>query len=492
MPQPPDISHAHALLPKPYTQSPTAVPPTPSLPETSEKPKIQASSGCRVFVGGIPFGMTEASLARVFDGIALPLENKVVTEVVIMHDSLGAPLGYGFVSFASARQAERARNLLHKLQVEHRGNSRALTVREASAFVPRQSNGVSDRGSTTRGVGENGRLLPHSPLTGRLLWVGNLSFATRPSMLRNMAAAAANLPPRSVWCSLSRDKLGRSMGWATLRFDDADIASAAKTCISGMCIDDRTLQVEWNANTRPELPVISSDGGSEDSHAGHPVVESSPKNTALSMGLTSTVVEVVGTTSLPGDREVRIAMERERVAEFHAKYMPKARTAYKASLANKGLLSPASRAALLGAGHRAIQEVSWGTKAEARWELLAAPREARRSKERRSQRMRARSRRLQVSRAAASGRCVFVASLPFDALPRQLHTGIRKALAAAGIDERVAPHVFCNTDRSGRPLGTARVAVRTRADTERVVSALNGTLVRGRRVVARLDRHSTG
>ena len=61
----------------------------------------------RLFVGGIPFDMTEADVTRLFDGLALPHEVSPVTEVCLVLGQNGAPRGYGFVELATPAQAKR-------------------------------------------------------------------------------------------------------------------------------------------------------------------------------------------------------------------------------------------------------------------------------------------------------------------------------------------------------------------------------------------------
>lgn len=62
----------------------------------------------RLFVGGIPFDMTEADVTRLFDGLALPHEVSPVTEVCLVLGRNGAPRGYGFVELATPAQARGA------------------------------------------------------------------------------------------------------------------------------------------------------------------------------------------------------------------------------------------------------------------------------------------------------------------------------------------------------------------------------------------------
>ena len=75
----------------------------------------------RLFVGGIPFDMTEADVTRLFDGLALPHEVSPVTEVCLVLGRNGAPRGYGFVELATPAQAKRALSVMDGRAVSYDG-----------------------------------------------------------------------------------------------------------------------------------------------------------------------------------------------------------------------------------------------------------------------------------------------------------------------------------------------------------------------------------
>ncbi|KOO21098.1 hypothetical protein Ctob_001437 [Chrysochromulina tobinii] len=148
---------------------------------------------CRLFVGGIPFGMTEAEIARLFDGVALPHEVSPVLEVSLMLSSDGSSKGWGFVELASVAQAERARKLLHR----------------------------------------------------------------RPTELRDAFGAAGGVPApsQSVWCNVPRDSAGRAMGFATVRFPDVSSAARALEVMNQTMLGGRALLVEFDR--RAGVPASS-------------------------------------------------------------------------------------------------------------------------------------------------------------------------------------------------------------------------------------------
>jgi hypothetical protein len=119
----------------------------------------------RLFVGGIPFDMTEADVTRLFDGLALPHEVSPVTEVCLVLGRNGAPRGYGFVELATPAQAKRALSVMDGRAVSYDGRMpTTLQVRVA------HNNKVAGQP-------------PPTPLAGRVLWVGNLQFGVRACAL---------------------------------------------------------------------------------------------------------------------------------------------------------------------------------------------------------------------------------------------------------------------------------------------------------------------
>ena len=87
---------------------------------------------------------------------------------------------------------------------------------------------------------------PAPPVAGRLLWVGNLTFSVRPSEVRNVFAAAAGCDREDVWCSLSRDREGRSTGYGTVRFSTEEEAARAIATLNGTEVDGRIITVRMD------------------------------------------------------------------------------------------------------------------------------------------------------------------------------------------------------------------------------------------------------
>lgn len=186
-----------------------------------------------IYIGGVPFGMDEAAVARLFDGVALPHEVSPVISVTLATDRAGVPRGYGFVELSTVAQAQRARILLH-------GRSCGFGGRMPTSLTVGMARGDID----------TARLL--KPIAGRLLWLGNVSFASRPTTVRDAFAAAAGLSPTSVWCSLSRDaRTGLKTGFGTVRFPDVASAAIALEAMHGAVLDGRELQVRLDRRAGP-------------------------------------------------------------------------------------------------------------------------------------------------------------------------------------------------------------------------------------------------
>ena len=218
-----------------------------------EHKEVEYKETARLYVGGIPFGvtytnyqastrivfahasppahhvagMTEAEVARIFDGLALPHEVSPVVEVSLVLGHNGAPRGYGFVELASTVQAKRAQALMDGRAVSYDGRMpTTLVVREATPSKARQLGPLDVAGLT-------------KPIAGRVLWVSNLCFSTRPRTVRAAFALSAGVPAESVRCSIVHDSKRRSRGFGTICLPDVTSASRALAGTFDVCKRDR-------------------------------------------------------------------------------------------------------------------------------------------------------------------------------------------------------------------------------------------------------------
>lgn len=182
----------------------------------------------RLFVGGIPYSMSETEVARIFDGIALPHETNPVVHVRLRLNDRGASSGYGFVELATPAQADRAKAMLDGRVVSYgSGMPTRLVVKDAAPTAE------SDK--------------PFPPIAGRMLFVRNLNWVTRTENVRDLFADAGGVSPESVWCRLKYDrKTGLPLGTASVRFPDTASAAAALAAMDGAEFDGRDLVVGYH------------------------------------------------------------------------------------------------------------------------------------------------------------------------------------------------------------------------------------------------------
>ena len=93
----------------------------------------------KLFVGNLPFSITEDALHDEFAAQGSVISTKIITD-----RDTGRSKGFGFVEMATAEQAQNAINQFHGYEFE----GRALTVNEAKPMEPREK---------SRGFGGGGR-----------------------------------------------------------------------------------------------------------------------------------------------------------------------------------------------------------------------------------------------------------------------------------------------------------------------------------------------
>jgi RNA recognition motif-containing protein len=104
--------------------------------------------GNRLYVGNLAFHTTEDTLMRTFAQLGDVVEAKLVID-----RETGRSRGFGFVSMASADDAQRAINELNGADLD----GRALRVNEAEERRPRGGGGGGGGGGGFRGNDRGGR-----------------------------------------------------------------------------------------------------------------------------------------------------------------------------------------------------------------------------------------------------------------------------------------------------------------------------------------------
>jgi RNA recognition motif-containing protein len=98
----------------------------------------------KVYVGGLPFSVTDGQLQEIFQA-----HGTVESARVISDKFTGQSRGFGFVEMGSGSEAQTAINALNGTQLE----GRTLTVNEAKPMANRDSRGGGGRDN--RGGGRN-------------------------------------------------------------------------------------------------------------------------------------------------------------------------------------------------------------------------------------------------------------------------------------------------------------------------------------------------
>jgi RNA recognition motif-containing protein len=102
--------------------------------------------GSKLYVGGLPYSVTEGRLQEIF-----AVHGTVESANVISDKFTGQSRGFGFVEMSSGAEAQKAIEALNGTQLD----GRTLTVNEAKPMASRDNRGRGDRGD--RGGGGGGR-----------------------------------------------------------------------------------------------------------------------------------------------------------------------------------------------------------------------------------------------------------------------------------------------------------------------------------------------
>lgn len=101
--------------------------------------------GSKLYVGGLPYSVTEGQLQEVFS-----VHGTVESATVISDKFTGQSRGFGFVEMGSSSEAQKAIEALNGSQLE----GRTLTVNEAKPMA-RRDNGGGGGGRGGRNSGRN-------------------------------------------------------------------------------------------------------------------------------------------------------------------------------------------------------------------------------------------------------------------------------------------------------------------------------------------------
>lgn len=92
----------------------------------------------KVYVGGLPYSVTDAKLAEIFS-----VYGAVESARVISDKFTGRSRGFGFVEMSNSSEAQKAIEVLNGTQLD----GRSLTVNEAKPMARRDNGGRDNRTS---------------------------------------------------------------------------------------------------------------------------------------------------------------------------------------------------------------------------------------------------------------------------------------------------------------------------------------------------------
>ena len=102
--------------------------------------------GNKLYVGGLPYSVTEGRLQEIFEA-----HGTVESARVISDKFTGQSRGFGFVEMSSGGEAQKAIESLNGTQLD----GRTLVVNEAKPQERREGGGGGDRGGNRAGGGRN-------------------------------------------------------------------------------------------------------------------------------------------------------------------------------------------------------------------------------------------------------------------------------------------------------------------------------------------------
>ena len=194
----------------------------------------------KLFVAGLPESITEDVLRQLFEATG----GKVVEVSLPRERTTGKVRGFGFVTFATADEASRARDELDgSLQA-----GRSISVRPFSSEPPK-------RGERTEGgSGGSGRFeaaAAQGPAEDRTLYVGNLPYDTNQQELAQFLEENGCGPVARIHLPVGPD--GRMRGFGFVTMPSAEAANGALAALRNAEVRGRRLMINI-AHPRSDRP----------------------------------------------------------------------------------------------------------------------------------------------------------------------------------------------------------------------------------------------
>eukprot|EP01084_Bolivina_argentea_P160924 280183_1 len=199
-----------------------------------DRSNIENSGGFTVFVGNIPWNVTDADLTSHFNKYE-PYDAHVKTSMT------GRSRGFAVLRFSDPEMGQKAIDEMNGCLM----NDRAIIVREdrdvsgEGTALPARGNGSMDRGAAkAEERGDSGRAARSER---QVAFVGNLSYGTSEQDLLDHFSAHETPGMESVQVQVLPN--GRSRGWALVHFDTPTNAQSAIKLMHGTVLDDRHINV---------------------------------------------------------------------------------------------------------------------------------------------------------------------------------------------------------------------------------------------------------
>jgi nucleolin len=174
-----------------------------------------------LFVGNIPFSMSEDRIGEVFS------EYGEVTNIKLPQQD-GRPKGFGFVEFADHASAAKAMKGLASKEFD----GRTLKLNFSGGKPPARDGG--DFGGRQQSFGGDG-----GDSAATTLFVGNLGFNTSQDQLREIFSGCGDIKDVRI----AQNEEGRSRGFAHIEFESNDGAKAA-LALNGTSVDGREVRLD--------------------------------------------------------------------------------------------------------------------------------------------------------------------------------------------------------------------------------------------------------
>lgn len=200
----------------------------------------------KLFVAGLPESITEDVLRQLFEATG----GKVVDVSLPRERTTGKVRGFGFVTFATADEASRARDELDgSLQA-----GRSISVRPFSSEPPKRGEGGVGGGG---GGGRFDSPAAQGSAEDRTLYVGNLPYDTNQQELAQFLEENGCGPAARIHLPVGPD--GRMRGFGFVTMPSAEAANAALAALRNAEVRGRRLMINI-AHPRSDRPPGPSGG----------------------------------------------------------------------------------------------------------------------------------------------------------------------------------------------------------------------------------------